>query len=140
MWPEPQIASQPKISFDGYVRLTFDAFTRLTFTRKSAWEDAEISRELCAEGIQAERAGYCEWETDDDFAITVGWTWFTIAGGQRFVAPGGVSSNLMFVTDKKYDVGAFKTNELLGAWLSSVRWTPGSHRETNPVPNVSMPG
>jgi len=140
MWPGPQTAPQPKFSFDGYARLTFDAFTRLTFSRRSAWEDAELSRELCAENIPAQRAGYCEWEADRDFTITVGWMWFTVANGQTFIAPGGVSSNLMFVTDKNYDLGTLKTSELLSAWLSSVCWMPSSPRKTIPIPNASVQG
>jgi Domain of unknown function (DUF4902) len=116
--------TEPTLSFDGYVRLTFDVLTRLAFKRKSAWEDAELGREFCAESLPARRAGYCEWETDDDIAVTVGWTWFAIDSGRMFIAPGCVNSNLMLVTQKNYDLGALKTSDLLRAWLSSVSWQP----------------
>jgi hypothetical protein len=123
----PQSISKPivpEFSFDGYVRLTFDAFTRLTFPRKSAWEDSELRHELCAEYFPACRAGYCEWETGERNAVSVGWAWFAIADGKMFIAPGYVNSNLMLVTQESYDLGAFKTSELLRAWLSSLHWQP----------------
>lgn len=115
---------QLRFSFDGYIRLTFDAFTQLTFRHKLAWEDPELHRELRAEYFPASRAGYCEWETGEGIAVSVGWAWFAIADGRTFIAPGYVNSNLMLVTHKNYDLGAFKTSELLRAWLSSLRWQP----------------
>lgn len=111
-------------SFDGYFRLTFATFTQLKFVRKLAWEDADLSRELCSECIPAHRAGYCEWETGGKNAISVGWAWFAIADGSMFISPGEVNSNLMLVDKMNYDLGAIKTSELLRAWLSSIRWIP----------------
>lgn len=111
-------------SFDGYFRLTFNAFTRLNFIHKSAWEDTDLCRELRADNIPADRAGYCEWDTGGSRAVSIGWAWFAIDGGGMFVAPGGVNSNLMLITQKRYDIGVSKTTELLRAWLSSVSWQP----------------
>lgn len=110
--------------FDGYVRLTFDAFTRLTFRHKFTWKDSELGRELRNEYFPACCAGYCEWNTGGRIAISVGWAWFSTENGKMFMAPGYANSNLMFVTPKNYDLGAFKTSELLRAWLSGCRWQP----------------
>lgn len=114
----------PQFSFDGYIRLTFEAFTRLTFRHKLAWEDPELNRELRAEYLPARRAGYCEWDTGEEITVSVGWAWFAIADGKTFIAPGYVSSNLMLVTEKNYDLGSLKTSDLLLAWLSSLNWRP----------------
>lgn len=124
MIPSTSDAMLPGFSFDGYVRLTFDVFAQLTFQHKLAWEDPDLSRELRAECFPAFRAGYCEWETGEGNAISVGWAWFAIADGKMFIAPGYVNSNLMLVTQKNYDLGTFKTSELLRAWLSSLQWQP----------------
>jgi len=124
MIPSTSDAMLPGFSFDGYVRLTFDVFAQLTFQHKLAWEDPDLSRELRAECFPAFRAGYCEWETGKGSAISVGWAWFAIADGKMFIAPGYVNSNVMLVTQESYDLGAFKTSELLRAWLSSLHWQP----------------
>jgi len=124
MIPSTSDAMLPGFSFDGYVRLTFDVFAQLTFQHKLAWEDPDLSRELRAECFPAFRAGYCEWETGKESAISVGWAWFAIADGKMFIAPGYVNSNVMLVTQESYDLGAFKTSELLRAWLSSLHWQP----------------
>lgn len=116
-------------SFDGYVRMTFDAFMQLTFPHKLAWEDSELNCELRAESFPACRAGYCEWDTCESVAVSVGWAWFAIADGTVFVAPGYVNSNLMFVTQNRFDLGPLKTSELLRAWLSSLQWRPGDALE-----------
>ena len=118
-------AAPQNFSPDGYIRLTFEAFTQLAFTHRLAWEDPELRHELCAESFPAHRAGYCEWDTEGKRAVSIGWTWFSIADGSIFVAPGCVSSNVMLVTHNSYDIGAFKTSELLRAWLSSTHWQPG---------------
>lgn len=114
----------PAFSFDGYFRMTFDAFIRLTFIRKLAWEDTDVTQDLRAESISAHRAGYCEWVSEGRCPVSVGWTWFEIDGGSLFVSPTEVNSNLMFVDNKHYDLGASKTSELLRAWLSGVVWRP----------------
>lgn len=125
MIPQSASASRaPEFSFDGYIRLTFEAFTRLAFRRKLAWEDPDLNLELRAECFPACRAGYCEWATGEENTVSVGWAWFAIADGKMFVAPGYVNSNLMLVTHKNYDLGTFKTSELLRAWLSSLHWQP----------------
>lgn len=114
----------PGCSFDGYFRLTFDAITRLAFVRKLAWEDADLGQELCEKNIPVCRAGYCEWDTGDRCAISIGWAWFAIADGSMFISPGGVNSNLMLVDRRNYDLGASRTGEFLLAWISGVAWQP----------------
>lgn len=118
----------PQLSFDGYVRLTFDAFIRVTFGRKSSWEDSELASELRADDVPAAQAGYCEWSTQGRVVVSLGWAWFQSAQGPRFVAPGGVSSNVMLVTPMHYDLGAQRTAVLLRSWLSGVNWWSGLHR------------
>lgn len=118
----------PQLSFDGYVRLTFDAFIRLTFGQRSMWEDAELASELRAADVPAAQAGYCEWSTQGRVVVSLGWGWFRSGRGPRFVAPGGVSSNLMLITPMHYDLGTRGTGDLLRSWLSGVNWWPGLRR------------
>jgi hypothetical protein len=122
--PSSSSAVSPKISLDGYIRLTFDAFSRLSFPQKLVWEDKSLREDLIESCIPAFRAGYCEWATDATPQVSLGWAWFGLADGQKFLAPGGISSNVMFVTQTNYDLGMPKTNELLCAWLARECWQP----------------
>lgn len=110
-------------SFDGYIRLTFDTFSNLDFRQKRAWEDTELRDELVQEDVPAFRAGYCEWATEDaPDPVSIGWAWFRLANGRTFLAPGGISSNVMFVAPASHDLGTHRTQELLHAWLTGENW------------------
>lgn len=116
-------AGNLKYSPDGYVRLTFPQFTHLAFPHKLAWEDRTLCEELLIEDIPAFRAGYCEWATDHVSAqVSIGWAWFCFTDERKFLVPGGVSSNVMLLTETQYDMGPLKTSELLQTWISSQRW------------------
>ena len=117
------VFANAKRSLDGYIRITFDAFSSLNFQQKRAWEDKELQEDLILEDIPASCAGYCEWATDETpHQISVGWAWFGLADGRIFVAPGGISSNVMLVTPTSFDLGPHRTNELLQTWLSGESW------------------
>jgi len=108
---------------DGYMRLTFDAFSDLEFNRKHIWEDPALLEELTTDDLPARRAGYCEWSTDDVLHhVSIGWAWFCLESEQIFLAPGGISRNVMFVSPSGFDLGAHRTSELLSAWLSAEPW------------------
>lgn len=108
---------------DGYIRLTFDTFSDLEFNQKQIWEDPILLEELASDDIPARRAGYCEWSTDDLLhRVSVGWAWFGLENEQIFLAPGGISRNVMFVSPSGFDLGAHRTSELLSAWLSVESW------------------
>ena len=118
-------AVSPKKSLDGYIRLTFDAFSRLNFHRKLAWEDEDLQQDLILEDVPACCAGYCEWATDGALQVSIGWAWFGVADGRKFIAPGAINSNIMLVTQTSYDLGMHRTDELLRAWLSGESWQTG---------------
>lgn len=111
-----------KRSLDGYIRLTFEAFASLNFQRKLVWQDKDLQQELIVEDVPASCAGYCEWATESALQVSIGWAWFGVADGRRFIAPGGISSNVMLVTQTRYDLGTHRTDELLRAWLSGESW------------------
>lgn len=116
-------AGHLKYSPDGYVRLTFPQFAHLAFPHKLAWEDRRLCEELLFEDIPAFRAGYCEWATDNAAAqVSIGWAWFCFTDERKLLLPGGISSNVMLLTENHYDVGPLKTSELLQTWISSQRW------------------
>jgi len=124
--PSCMIPTNTKRSLDGYIRITFDVFSSLNFQQKLAWEDEGLQQDLIVDDIPASCAGYCEWATEAASAqVSVGWAWFSLADGRTFVAPGGMSSNVMLVTQAGYDLGMHKTNELLQAWLARETWQPG---------------
>jgi uncharacterized protein DUF4902 len=123
--PSCMVFTNTKRSLDGYVRMTFDALSNLNFQRKLAWQDEGLQQDLIVDDIPASCAGYCEWATEEaPPQISIGWAWFSLADGRTFVAPGGMSSNVMLVTQTGYDLGMHKTNELLHAWLARESWQP----------------
>lgn len=123
--PAPSTSKIAKVCLDGYIRMTFEAFTKLEFTLRKSWKDSTLNDDLRHEGIEACQAGYCEWETDDTQAVSIGWAWFECPDGRLAIAPGGISTNVMLVTPKNsYDVGQAKTEALLQAWLSGEHWQP----------------
>lgn len=110
-------------SFDGYIRITFDAFSSLDFRERRAWEDPELCDELVQEDVPAFHAGYCEWATERlPDQVSIGWAWFRSADGRTLLAPGGISSNVMFVAGGFHDLGPHRTHELLQSWLTGEPW------------------
>jgi hypothetical protein len=118
--------------FDGYVRLSFDELLQLDFNQKSIWEDQGLLEDLVEEDVHASKAGYCEWATRlDGQNISIGWAWFEARDSRVCLAPGGLSSNLMLITPKRYDLGMQKTFALLQSWLEGVDWRPRLVHSTN---------
>ncbi|MEP6906404.1 MAG: DUF4902 domain-containing protein [Pseudoxanthomonas sp.] len=119
----PSFQVTPRGLFDGYVRITFEALSQVAFTKKHAWEDGRLQEDFVHDDIPACRAGYCEWTAEYTVQqISIGWAWFGSQDGRIFLAPGGLSSNVMLVTLGDFDLGVHKTGELLHAWLSGQPW------------------
>src|ERR1700760_4255467 len=118
--------SQPSFEYSasGYIRLTFAQFCALHFPKRLFIEDDDLRRELVDQALPAFCAGYCDW-LDDTTAVqvSIGWAWF-IAGDNaaQQLAPGGFSSNVMFVSLEGADLGVAKTHEMLERWLANIRW------------------
>jgi hypothetical protein len=109
---------------DGYLRLQFNAFCALPFEQRTLYADEELRDELLDEDLPVATAGYCEWTDDSCGAVvTVGWAWFTTeAFGTKYMAPGGVSSNVMLLSREGNDLGMLRTQELLTGWLVGKPW------------------
>lgn len=119
----PSCQVSPPGLFDGYVRITFDALSELAFVRKHAWEDEDLRTDFVRDDIPACKAGYCEWIADHIAQqISIGWAWFGLKDGRIFLAPGGLSSNVMLVSPEHYDLGMHRTHELLQCWISDEAW------------------
>jgi hypothetical protein len=111
-------------SENGYIRLTYDRFCALRFPKRFVIEDDDLRRELADQEVPAFCAGFCDWVDDTSIAhVSVGWAWFIAAtdSAQR-LAPGGFSSNVMFVSVEGVDLGVVETNKLLENWLSGISW------------------
>jgi hypothetical protein len=111
-------------SENGYIRLTYREFCDLHFPKRLSIEDDDLRRELIDQALPAFCAGYCDW-VDDTTAVqvSVGWAWFIADDhSPQQLAPGGFSSNVMFVSLEGADLGVAKTNELLENWLAGICW------------------
>ncbi|MEP6484916.1 MAG: DUF4902 domain-containing protein [Rudaea sp.] len=111
-------------SESGYIRLTYARFCALTFARRQLVEDDDLRRELIDQEVPAFCAGFCDWTDDSSSAqVSVGWAWYiSTSDSAQQLAPGGFSSNVMFVSVEGADLGIATTNQLLKAWLSEVSW------------------
>jgi hypothetical protein len=123
---ESQSSPLPVLEYSasGYIRLTYTQFCALHFPRRLSTEDDDLRRELADQALPAFCAGYCDW-VDDTTAVqvSVGWAWFIAdRHATQQLAPGGFSSNVMFVSLDGVDLGTAKTNELLANWLAGIPW------------------
>jgi Domain of unknown function (DUF4902) len=111
-------------SENGYIRLTYRQFCTLHFPKRLSIEDDDLRRELIDQALPAFCAGYSDW-VDDTTAVqvSVGWAWF-VAGpdATQQLAPGGFSSNVMFISLEGTDLGVAKTHALLENWLAGISW------------------
>ncbi|MDR3443925.1 hypothetical protein DyAD56_11035 [Dyella sp. AD56] len=108
---------------DGYQRLTFQDLQLLKFKDLMAFEDPTLCSQLNAEGIAASIAGFCEkLALHGDAQVSIGWAWFCIKDCNKWLAPGGVSSNIMLVDASGYDLGVKPTSDVLSDWISSQAW------------------
>ena len=124
-------------SADGYVRLTFAQFCALTFSKRQTIEDEDLRQELLDQDLPVLSAGYCNWlDESTPVQVSVGWAWFcTASNAPQLLAPGGINSNVMFISLGGTDLGTVLTDGLLKAWLSARNWqappTFLSQTETN---------
>ena len=111
-------------SADGYVRLTFAQFCALAFSKRQTMEDEDLRQELIDQELPVLRAGYCNWlDESTPVQVSVGWAWFcTDCDAAQLLAPGGINSNVMFVSLGGHDLGTALTDGLLKAWLSGRTW------------------
>jgi hypothetical protein len=113
-------------SADGYVRLPLHAFATLAFEHVATGLDPALSRELRAEGLPAEFAGFTEWRrpASPGFAhLTIGWDWYRDpATGRCLIAWDDVRSNLMGVDRFGADIGMHATAVALAAHLDAFDW------------------
>lgn len=111
-------------SEDGYIRLTFLRLCQLPFPKRVTIRDDDLRNELLAQGVPAFSAGFCDWlDESTPVQVSVGWAWFVPACDARlFLAPGGMSSNVMITSPDGRDLGPARTDDLLKAWLSARKW------------------
>lgn len=123
--PSPNSPLPPlEYSNNGYIRLTYPQFCTLHFPKRLSIEDDDVRRELIDQALPAFCAGYCDW-VDDTTAVqvSIGWAWFIADdSATQQLAPGGFSSNVMFISLEGADLGVAKTNELLENWLAGISW------------------
>jgi hypothetical protein len=125
-------------SVDGYIRLTFAQFCTLPFGKRTIIEDEDLRQELLDQDLPAFSAGYCNWlDESTSVQVSVGWAWFSADDdAPQLLAPGGVNSNVMFVSQQGRDLGTVTTDGLLNAWLSARAWRRDAaydHRESSGV-------
>ncbi|HYD94468.1 MAG TPA: DUF4902 domain-containing protein [Noviherbaspirillum sp.] len=118
-------AAAPAVSHDGYIRLRLASLDQMPFIHLYSESDAGFLQELRGQDLPARCAGFSEWKSDTNPAISLGWGWFIDSNSDRLqVAPDEVRSNVMLVDQHGYDLGPHKTASLFGAWLNRFAWQP----------------
>lgn len=113
----------PALSPDGYIRLPLASLNALLFVHLFSESDDDFLDELRAQTIPARAAGFCEWKSNTDPAISLGWGWFIHNKSERLMlAPDGVRSNVMLIDAHGYDLGPVKTSDLFCTWLNAFEW------------------
>ena len=75
-------------------------------------------------GLPACHAGHCEWiDTNWRPPMTFGWAWLTDRDRTCRMFPNSVTSNVMIVCARGYDVGPDHTRSLLADWINTLPWT-----------------
>lgn len=113
----------PNLSPDGYIRLPLADFLEFSFLHFYSESDADFLQELRIKTIPARLAGFTEWKSESNPAISIGWAWFIREQSDTILlAPDRVRSNLMLRDAQGYDLGPQNTAELLSAWLNIFNW------------------
>lgn len=121
--PRPIGQRAPTLSPDGYIRLPLASLNSLSFVHLFSESDEDFLDELRAQTIPARAAGFSEWKSDTDPAISLGWGWFIHSRSERIMlAPDGVRSNVMLIDAHGYDLGPRKTSSLFSTWLGAFEW------------------
>ena len=126
-------------SADGFVRMTLRRFCALAFGKRETFVDDDLLRDLQDQDVPADKAGFCEW-ADDSRGVTIyfGWAWFALAEhassglGEVMLAPGAISTNVIFLTADGRDVGRARTVDVLASWLSGRPWQDDVRRVVVP--------
>jgi len=127
------------LSPDGYVRMPLATLDALSFDHLFSQCDDEFLQELCAQTVPAAVAGFSEWKSRTDPAISLGWGWFVHSRSQRvLLAPENVRSNVMLIDARGYDLGPVQTANLFRLWLDGLSWQDSVGTVLPEVPPVNF--
>ncbi len=121
--PVPFERRAPILSPDGYIRLQFACLAGLHLVHLYSDSDPDFLQELKAQTVSARIAGFCEWQSKTEPAVSLGWGWFIHSQSDRMMlAPDPVRSNVMLIDAQGYDLGQRQTANLFYAWLGEFEW------------------
>ncbi|WP_175704741.1 DUF4902 domain-containing protein [Burkholderia ambifaria] len=111
-------------SHDGYVRVSATQLASITLALLYAACDERVLSDAWDLGLPACHAGHCEWiDTNWRPPMTFGWAWLTDRDRTCRMFPNSVTSNVMIVCARGYDVGPDHTRSLLADWINTLPWT-----------------
>ncbi len=113
----------PTLSPDGYIRMQFACLAKLSLVHLYSDSDSDFLQELKVQTVSARIAGFCEWQSETEPAVSLGWGWFIHSQSDRMMlAPDPVRSNVMLIDAQGYDLGQRQTANLFYAWLGEFDW------------------
>lgn len=121
--PLPVERHAPSISPDGYIRLRLASLNDLSFVHLYSESDSDFLQELKGQTVPARDAGFSEWKSETNPAISLGWSWFIHSQSERMLlAPEAIRSNVMLIDAYGYDLGPIQTSNLFSTWLNAFEW------------------
>ncbi len=127
---------------DGYVRLQERALAELRLVHVDSALDGGLLDELHAEGVDADVAGYTEWQharSPGTAHVTLGWDWYVDrASGALLVAWGDIRSNVMCVDPRGLDLGMARTASALLRRVAGLNW-PNAVAQAALAPSGNAP-
>ena len=120
------------VSEDGYLRLTLARFRAIHLRHliSELDEDAPLNGPEAAGATTACIAGFTEWISDTNPALSLGWDWrLDTSSGRdaRYVRAGEVRSNVMLCEPGIGDLGDLATSATLCAAVDALAWQAATH-------------
>lgn len=133
------ISSSFQTSPDGYIRLRVSQFRVLPFKSLSSEADADLLNDLLNRAIPAYVAGYCEWTSETNPVVSIGFDWYIDTTSNRItVMRQSIRTNLMLVKINGDNYGQHNTNRFIRAWIKKfIR--PATNKKRAALDGAQMP-
>lgn len=111
------------VSEDGYVRLTEDGFAALQLTHLISCVDVHDGMPVVGAASHSAITGFTEWVTEGIPAITLGWDWQLLPGGETPTRVNDARTNLMLIDNiSGADQSQYKTTTFLNCYIDRMEW------------------
>jgi hypothetical protein len=111
------------LSKDNLIRMSYSELAAIQLEHMYSCRDTDLLDELQNRGIAAEEAGFTEWVSLTDPAVSIGFCWYLVMGdsGRIKIVPEPVRANVMIVSSLGYDISN-DNDAALRSILDTLAW------------------